>query len=140
MLAALILAACSEASTQKTPIPVPATLTPNPSRATPSVPELEITDPEKVIEVTAGEEFTITVEANLSGEYHWEVAEELDSSVVQYVWKNHVPAQPGTTISTPRDVWRFKAVAPGETTIALGYYEGMTNKTAAKPVFTVLVK
>jgi hypothetical protein len=79
-LAALILAACSEALAEKTPIPVPATLTPNPSRATPSAAELELSDPEKVIEVAAGEEFTITVEANLSEEYHWEVAEELDSS------------------------------------------------------------
>ena len=139
-LAALTLAACSEASAQKTPSPVPATLTPNPSRATPSAAELELSDPEKVIEVAAGDEFTITVEANLSEEYHWEVAEELDSSIVEYVWKNHVPAQPGTTVSTARDVWRFRAVAPGETTITLGYYQGMTNKTAEKPVFTVVVK
>jgi predicted secreted protein len=139
-LAALILAACSEASAQKTPIPVPATFTPDPSRATPSAAELEISDPEKVIEVAAGDEFTITVEANRSEEYHWEVAEELDSSIVQYVWKNHVPAQPGTPISTARDVWRFRALAPGETTITLGYYQGMSNETAEKPVFTVVVK
>jgi predicted secreted protein len=140
ILAALFLGACGTESAQKTPIPIPATSTPNPSRATPSTAELEISDPEKVIEVAAGEEFTITVEANLSAEYHWEVAEELDSSIVEYVWKNHVPAQPGTTVSSARDVWRFRAVALGETTITLGYYQGMTNQTAEKLIFTVVVK
>jgi predicted secreted protein len=138
MLAALIIPACSAAPAQKTPIPVRSTSTPNPSRVTPSPAELEITDPEKVMEVAAGQEFTITVEADLPAEYHWEVAEELDSNIVAYLWKVHIPEDPGK--SSARDVWRFQAVAAGETTITLGYYEGLTNKTAEKPVFTIVVK
>jgi len=62
----------------------------------------------------------------------------LDVNIVEYVWKNHIPEEPGS--SSGRDVWRFRAVAPGQTTVTLGYYEGMTNKTAQKPVFSVVVK
>ena len=111
-----------------------------PSVPTPSKAELEITNPSIPIEVTAGNEFTITVRTNLSPAYHWEVGEALDTKFVQYVWKNHVPDDPNNPSSSGRDIWRFLAVAPGKTTITLGYYQGMTENAPQKPVFTIVVK
>jgi len=137
ILVILILSACSGAPTGAT---ARATVTPLPSRPTPNAAELEIWDPAKTIEVAAGNDFTITVKTNLSTEYHWEIAEALDPKVVEYVWKDHKPDDPNNPNSSGKDIWRFKAVAPGQTTITLGYYRGMTVSAAQKPVFTVVVK
>jgi len=80
-----------------TKVTVIVTATPIPPRPTPNKAELEISDPTKTIETVAGDEFTITVKTSLSPERHWEVAEELDSKIVAYVWgvsKLWRPAKP----------------------------------------------
>jgi len=134
LLMTLLLSACSAAATQTS-----APEAPSSGRPTPSTAELEVTDPAKTIEVAAGEEFTITLRTNPPSGYHWEIAEELDSSIVQYVWKDFVATQPDRP-SSGKDVWRFKAVAPGETNIVLGYYLGETEDSAEMLTFTVIVK
>jgi len=136
LLAALLLSACSGA----TQAPVRATATPIPPRPTPNSTELGISDPAKTIEVAAGKDFTITVKTNLSSDFHWEIAEALDSKIVEYVWKDHVSDDPNNTNSSGKDVWRFKAVAPGKTAITLGYYQGMSDQASQKPVFNVVVQ
>ncbi len=85
--------------------------------------------------------FTITIKTFIDPNYHWEVAEELDANIVEYVWKDHVPDDPSNPNSgSGKDVWRFKAVAPGKTTITLGYYQGMTDTASPKVAFTIVVK
>lgn len=145
ILAIFIVTACGTAPTQQpttamTKVTAIVTATPIPPRPTPNKAELEISDPTKTIETVAGDEFTITVKTSLSPERHWEVAEELDSKIVAYVWKDHVPDDPNKPNSSGRDVWRFKAVAPGKTTIILGYYQGMNATTSQKSVFIIVVK
>jgi predicted secreted protein len=136
MLAAFILIGCSKTSETS----IRPTTTPIPPRPTPNAAELELSDPAKPIEVTAGKEFTITVRTYLTTDYHWEIAEALDPKIVSYVWKDHVPDDPGNPNSSGKDVWRFMAMGPGQTTIALGYYQGMTENAQQKPVFSVVVK
>ena len=142
LLVVLLLSACSGTSTQTSNAesPAQANVTPRPDRPTPSAAELEVTDPEKTIEAVAGDEFTITLRTNPASGYHWELAEELNSNIVEYVWKDFVPTQPDLPNSSGKDVWRFKAVAPGETKIVLGYYMGMTEDSAEMLTFTVVVK
>jgi len=141
LLIALSLPACNELLI-KSPTGVPArpTYTPHPPRPTPNTAERELSDPDEIIEVIAGDQFTITVKTNLSTEYHWGVDEALDSNIVEYVWKDHVFDDPGNPNSSGKDIWRFQAVGPGKTTITLGYYRGMTIYAAQKPVFNVVVK
>jgi predicted secreted protein len=138
IVAAVLLAACSGQAAQPTAVSNPPTA--NPDRPTPSAAELVATDPSKPIEVAAGSEFTITVLADLAADYHWEVAEALDPSFVEFVWKDHVNPDPNNPKSVARDVWRFKAVGPGTTTITLGYYQGESDNAPQMPVFTVVVK
>ncbi|MFZ5903099.1 MAG: protease inhibitor I42 family protein [Chloroflexota bacterium] len=87
----------------------------------------------------AGEEFTITLETNPNTGLHWEVAVELDTTVVDYVWKEFI-AKSGHPESSGWDVWTFKAVAPGEATITLGYYRGFSDAASRTAVFTIIVK
>jgi len=136
ILATLLLMGCSK--TSETPARL--TATPIPPRPTPKAAELELSDPARPIEVTAGQQFTITVRTYLTSDYHWEMAEALDPKIVSYVWKDHVPDDPNNPNSSGKDVWRFTAVAPGTTTITLGYYQGLTENSQQKPVFTVVVK
>ncbi len=138
ILTTLILAACS------TTTPTPSTTkkaTPMFAMPTLSAAELTITDPSKPIEVTVGSEFTITVKTNSSPQLHWEIGKALDTNIVLYVWKDHVANNPNNTSDlSGLDVWRFKAVAPGQTTITLGYYQGDTENTSEMPVYTIVVK
>jgi predicted secreted protein len=139
-IAVLILPACSRTNRVfATPGPR-ATFTALPDRPTPSAAELELSDPDKPIEVKAGEDFTITVRTQPNPNYHWEIAQTLDPKVVEYIWKNHIPDHLNVQNSRGKDIWRFKALAPGETTIILGYYNGQTDETLEKFAFSVVVK
>ena len=139
LLIVLLLSACSRAATPppNSEAPARANVPPQPTF---SAAELEVTDPKTPLETTAGEEFTITIRTNSGTGYHWELAEELDAKVVEYVWKDFVPLRPDMPNSSGKDIWRFKAVAPGEAKIVLGYYIGMTEDAAEMVTFNVVVK
>lgn len=140
LLIALTLPACSSTKTLPTPAGPQATVTPLPDRPTPGADELELSDPTKPIEVSVGEDFTITVRTIPDPGYHWEIAEAFDSNVVEYVWKDHIADHPDNQNSRGKDIWRFEALAPGETDIVLGYYQGETTQTLQVIAFPVVVK
>jgi len=142
LFAALILPACSGTSTQAPggDASARATMTPLPFRPTPNAEELRVSDPKKTIEAVVGADFTITVRTNPPSGYHWELAEALDPQVIEFVWKDFIPNQPDLPDSSGKDVWRFRALAPGEAKIVLGYYLGMTEDAAEMLTFNVVVK
>lgn len=82
----------------------------------------QISDPAKQLEAAAGNEFKIVIASNPSTGYHWELVEELDESIVQFVSREYRADEPVMPGSGGADVWTFKAVAAGEATITLGYY------------------
>jgi len=103
--------------------------------------ELAITDPAKTIEVAAGSEFKIVIESNLSTGYHWDLIGALDESIVQFISRDYRANEPVMPGSGGVDVWIFKAVAAGETTITLGNFPPGVDGTAAQEVtFTIVVK
>ncbi len=124
LAAALTLAACAP-STPAGPTPIPT---------------LAVSDPGKTIEVTAGNEFKIVIDSNPTTGFHWELVEALNTKVVDYVWKDYIPDQPVMPGSGGKDSWRFKAIAPGQTTITLGDYQGMSDVASQTLVFTIIVK
>jgi inhibitor of cysteine peptidase len=110
------------------------------SKASPA-PSLAISDAGKTMEVNAGSEFKIVIESNPSTGYHWELPGSLDESLVQFVSKEYRATEPVMPGSGGRDVWTFKAVAPGQTTITLGNYPPGQGQAAAQEVtFTIVVK
>ena len=124
LITALFLTACAS----KPPTPTP-------------VPTLAVSDAGKTIEVTAGNEFKIIVDSNPSTGYHWELVEALDTKVVDFVKKDYVANEPVMPGSGGRDVWRFKANAPGQATITLGFYPpGDSDVNEQQLVFTIIVK
>ena len=70
----------------------------------------------------AGETFDIVLSSNPSTGYHWEVIPELDENIVQFAAQNYLAEEPVMPGSGGVDVWTFRAVNAGDTTIVLGYY------------------
>ncbi|MBL8063786.1 MAG: protease inhibitor I42 family protein [Anaerolineales bacterium] len=104
--------------------------------------ELQISDPTQPVEVAAGKEFTIVLEANPTTGYHWEFVEEPDAAIVEFVSRDYNADAPVTTGSGGVDVWTFRAVAPGEIHITLGYYPPSFDPVEPQQTvtFTVTVK
>jgi len=99
-------------------------------------------DPLVTIETSPDKEFKLLIDSNPTTGYHWEIVGELDKSVVEFVSKDYKADAPQTVGSGGVEIWVFKAVAAGETTITLGYYP--PSNVATKPdrteSFTVQVK
>lgn len=103
-----------------------------------------ITDPLTPIEVQAGDTFNIVIDANPSTGYHWELVGELDGNVVEFTSRDYTADEPVLAGSGGVDVWTFKAVSAGETTIMLGSYPPGMDVIDGEPeqdvTFKVLVK
>jgi inhibitor of cysteine peptidase len=73
------------------------------------------------VELNPGDEILISLEVNHSTLYRWHLAGISDSSVLEYVSNEYVPPElpgpgrPGT------DIWTFRALKPGLSTLTLEY-------------------
>ena len=105
-------------------------------------PEFVISEPGKSIEVTAGNEFKIVIESNPSTGYHWDLVGGLDENILQFISTEYRATEPVMPGSGGKDVWTFKALAPGETAIVLGYYPPSNEpvEPAQTVTFTIVVK
>ena len=110
-------------------------------KATPTA-EFVISEPGKSIEVTAGNEFKIVIESNPSTGYHWNLIGDLDANLLQFISNEYRASEPVMPGSGGKEVWTFKALAAGETTITLGYYPPSNDpvEPAQTVTFTVVVK
>jgi inhibitor of cysteine peptidase len=99
-------------------------------------------DPGIQIETRAGQEFKIILESNPSTGYHWEIIGELDASIVELASREYRADLPITAGSGGSDVFVFRAVGPGETTITLGYYPPSNDPIDPEQLraFTVIVE
>lgn len=105
--------------------------------------ELQPTDPEAALEADAGKEFTLVIESNPTTGYHWEIVGGLDGAVVELVGREYQStSEPGLVGGGGLDIWTFKAVDAGETTITLGHYPPSNDPVDPEETqtFTVVVK
>lgn len=103
---------------------------------------LQFSDPTQPIQINAGDEFQIVLNANPTTGYHWEFVEEVDQNIIQFVSRDYEADQPVTTGSGGTEVWTFKAIATGEARITLGYYSPSNELDPAQQntIFIVTVK
>jgi predicted secreted protein len=114
LITTILLASCATSSPTPTPTLPPTAETPNTL--------LEPSDPTQLITAKAGETFELVLPSNPSTGYHWNILPELDETIVQFVEQNYVAEQPVIPGSGGADVWRFRAVSAGDTTVVLGHY------------------
>ena len=114
LVAIILMSGCGTSTPTPTPTLPPTAETPN------TLPEP--TDPTELVTVNAGETFDLVLPSNPSTGYQWDIVPELDVNIVEYVEQGYIPEEPVMPGSGGMDVWTFRAVSVGETTIVLGYY------------------
>ena len=93
------------------------------------------------VETLVGNQFEITTLSNPGTGYHWELISELDEDLVEFVSKDYAPDLPQTPGSGGTDVWVFKALAKGKTTLTFGYFPPEVTVTPEQTLeFTVAIK
>jgi inhibitor of cysteine peptidase len=113
-IALLLLAGCATSTPSPTPTLPPTAETPN------TLPEP--TDHTQRITVEAGETFDLVLPSNPSTGYRWNIVPELDGNFIELVAQDYIAEQPVKPGSGGVDVWTFRALNAGDTTIVLGYY------------------
>jgi inhibitor of cysteine peptidase len=114
LIATIFLTSCATSSFTPTPTLPPTAETPN------TLPEP--TDHTQLIAVTASETFDLVLPSNPSTGYHWEIVPELDENLVEFVAQDYIAEEPIMPGSGGVDMWTFRALNTGDTTIVLGYY------------------
>ena len=100
-----------------------------------------VNDPSQPIRAAAGETFTIVMNANASTGYHWEIIGPLDDAHLEFVSREYVGSEPAMPGSGGVEVWTFKAVALGESTLVLGNYPPSESESYEEEVrFSVVVE
>ena len=83
----------------------------------------------KVIEVQAGQNFTITLKANATTGYQWQFAKPLDESIFQLISSEYLADKTKLVGAGGKQVWIFKALKAGQTTISLKYVRPWEKNT-----------
>lgn len=114
MTAIMLLTGCGTPSPSPNPTLLPIAETQNTL--------LEPTDHTQLITVKAGATFDLVVPSNPSTGYHWDIIPELDGKLIEFVAQDYVAEEPVMAGSGGMDVWTFRALEAGDTTIVLGFY------------------
>lgn len=73
------------------------------------------------INITVGKEFVITLDANATTGYEWQLASPIDDSLIRLVSSEYVPDKTNLVGSGGKSVWTFKAIRAGKTQISFKY-------------------
>jgi predicted secreted protein len=81
-------------------------------------------DPSTPVSVRKGQTFALTLRANPTTGYIWQLAETPDGGFIQFIgheYRSDKTGSAGRAGAGGREIWTFRAAASGETTIALKY-------------------
>ncbi|MFH1800464.1 MAG: protease inhibitor I42 family protein [Candidatus Omnitrophota bacterium] len=98
-------------------------------------------DPGVPIKVPPGEEFSIVLGSNPSTGFLWKMTLPEEQRTVKLLGSDHVTSQEVMPGVPGEDVYRFKAMIPGETKADFVYKRPWETKTApTRKIFTILVQ
>jgi inhibitor of cysteine peptidase len=80
-----------------------------------------MTDPEKPIATSPGQEFNISLKSNRTTGFLWQLASPVDEAVVKLVGSDYKAPQSRLQGAGGTEVWTFRATGRGQTTIAMKY-------------------
>jgi len=82
------------------------------------------------LEVTAGQEFSITLASNATTGYHWELASPLNEAMVQLVASEYKNPETKLVGVGGQEIWTFRAIGQGHTLINLKYVRSWEKDVA----------
>jgi inhibitor of cysteine peptidase len=117
-----------------------------PSSSTPKEVSVDSSYSAKEVEIASGGTLTVTLESNSSTGFQWSLISISDQAVLEKVDQKYVapeaPQNGGTLVGAPgEEVWTFKALQKGKSTISMGYSRPWESVPPAKTfTLTVTVK
>lgn len=96
----------------------------------------------KTIEVQAGHNFMITQEANATTGYQWQFAKPLDEGKLQLISSEYLADKTGLTGSGGKQVWFFKALKSGRSSIPFRYVRPWEENVPSEKeeLFIIIIK
>ena len=101
------------------------------SACAPSPAVAQLPKPNAPLQVATGEQLTISLDANPTTGFEWRLATPLNEKVVALVGHAYQPPDNSRIGAGGTDVWTFKAVGSGSTTIILEYRRPWEKDTPA---------
>ncbi len=98
------------------------------------------TDPERVINTTVNQEFTIALDSNPTTGYNWEVSYDENMLSLEKEEYNPDAKAPGLLGAGGTQYYRFKALKVGATEITVTYKRSWKTGYAEQKAFTVDIK
>ena len=86
-------------------------------------------DMTNMIKATVGQEFVITLDANATTGYEWQLANTVDDSLINLMRSEYAPDKTGLVGSGGKSIWTFKAVRAGKTQISFKYIRPWEKNT-----------
>ena len=78
-------------------------------------------NPKEPVEVAAGQEFRIVLDANPTTGYQWQLSASLDDGIVTLVGNDYQMPRTDRVGAGGKQIWTFRAAGQGQTTIGLVY-------------------
>jgi len=100
---------------------------------------LNAADSGKQITANAGDSFTITLDSNPSTGFSWSISAITDESVIDDVSNEFKGADTGMVGAGGQEVWTFKAVDKGSSTIEMKYSRPWEQGVEPAATFNVTV-
>jgi inhibitor of cysteine peptidase len=94
------------------------------------------------IEVNLGEDVVITLEANHSTGFSWQLAQPLEKDILEFTESQYISSNTGLLGAGGKEVWTLKTLQRGKTEVALKYAQPWEkDKPPAKEVqFVIIIK
>jgi len=90
------------------------------------------TEDPAMITTKVGEEFTITLDSNPTTGYQWKLSDNFTEGIVKLVKSEYMDPETEMVGVGGNEIWTFKAIEPGETTVDLEYVRPW--ETGVEPV------
>jgi len=99
-------------------------------------------EPVMTSEVYAGQDVVINLLSNRTTGYQWQLADPLDETILKLAGSEYIAPNTDRVGAPGKEVWTFKTLRAGETTISFRYVRPWEKAAEATPkgVFKVVVK
>jgi len=96
-------------------------------------------DSKAELKTAVGKEFVITLDANATTGYEWQLASPIDDNLIKLVSSEYTPDNTGLVGSGGKSIWTFKAAQAGKAQVSFKYIRPWENNTPLSQRTTYIV-
>ena len=76
---------------------------------------------DNIIETAVGKSFTITLDSNPTTGYHWQIARQMDTGMVELIDSQYIAPKTDLVGAPGKEEWHFRAIREGKAIISFDY-------------------